>query len=211
MGIFSRLTDIINSNLNSLIERAEDPEKMVRLMIQEMEDTLVEVRSQAVKAIADKREIERRLETLEKLRAEWESKAEFALTKGREDLAKGALAARHRIGEQTDRLAVELAALEEAQSRHQHDLSLLQEKLDEAKARKKALEVRMRTARDRVRIKQSLHDHVKGNTVEQVGTKLARLGEHAQIDIGNADHANIHREGLAATDADELTVLEDPQ
>ena len=90
MGIFSRLTDIVNSNINSILDRAEDPEKIIRMVIQEMEDTLVEVRSSAAKSIADQKDVERRLKKLDKAQADWEKKAELAISKGRDDLAKGA-------------------------------------------------------------------------------------------------------------------------
>src|SRR6266403_307867 len=99
MGIFSRLTDIVNSNINSILDRAQDPEKIIRLIIQEMEDTLVEVRSGAVRTIAEKKESERRLEGLRREHDDWQRRAEFAITKGREDLAKGALLAKARIAE----------------------------------------------------------------------------------------------------------------
>src|SRR5579862_7313762 len=91
MGMFSRISDIVNSNINAILDRAEDPEKIIRLIIQEMEDTLVEVRSSAVKTIAEKKELERKLASLTRDREEWQAKAQLAVTKGRDDLAKGAL------------------------------------------------------------------------------------------------------------------------
>ena len=184
MGIFSRLTDIINANLNSLLERAEDPEKMVRLMIQEMEDTLIEVRSQAVRAMAEKREVERRLGRLTEAAAEWERKAEFALERAREDLAKGALHARRKVEEQAETLHQELELLEDAMTRHSDDLSKLQAKLDEAKSRRKALELRMRTARDNVRVKRSLHDSRVDDALsryESLERRIDELDAEAQV------------------------------
>src|ERR1700756_1592372 len=97
MGIFSRLADIVNSNINAILDRAEDPEKIIRLIIQEMEDTLVEVRSSAGRTIAEKKAIEHRVAMFEREQEECQRRAELAITKGREDLAKGALLAKTRV------------------------------------------------------------------------------------------------------------------
>ena len=106
MGVFSRLSDIINANLNSLLDKAEDPEKIVRLMIQEMEDTLVEVRSAAAKVIAERKERERQLGLLDREQLDWEHKAELALRKDREDLAKMALSHKAALGDQSKAVAL---------------------------------------------------------------------------------------------------------
>jgi phage shock protein A len=158
MGIFSRMTDIMNANINSILDRAEDPEKMVRLMIQEMEDTLVEVRSRAVRSIAEKKEIQRRITRLNEAQEEWAEKAEFAISKGRDDLASGALVAKRKLAEQGATLIEELDLVEDSLARNNEDISQLQAKLEEAKTRKKALEIRMQTAKDRVRVRQTLND-----------------------------------------------------
>ncbi|MFT5394698.1 MAG: phage shock protein A [Gammaproteobacteria bacterium] len=158
MGIFSRMTDIMNANINSILDRAEDPEKMVRLMIQEMEDTLVEVRSRAVRSIAEKKEIQRRITRLNEAQEEWAEKAEFAISKGRDELASGALIAKRKLAEQGATLTEELDLVEDSLARNNGDISQLQAKLEEAKTRKKALEIRMQTAKDRVRVRQTLND-----------------------------------------------------
>ena len=158
MSIFSRFTDIINANVNSLLDKAEDPEKMVRLIIQEMEETLVEVRTQSAKLIADKKELGRRAERLQADAAEWERKAEVALGKDREDLARAALK------EKTDALetaTVNASMLEQIESNLEKlsgDIGLLQQKLQDAKTRQKALILRGKTAKSRIGVKRQLHD-----------------------------------------------------
>ena len=113
MGIFTRFSDIVNSNINAILDKAEDPEKIVRLMIQEMEDTLVEVRSAAARSIADKKDLNRKLESLELELTEWDSKAELAVRKGREDLAKAALVEKSRAASAADVLKNDYFAVDE--------------------------------------------------------------------------------------------------
>ena len=158
MSIFSRLTDIVNSNINSLLDRAEEPEKMARLMIQEMEDTLIEVRSSSVRVIADKKDMEKKLTKVKASQAEWSEKAEFALSNGREDLAKGALVAKRKMEEQATLLERELLIINESLAKSNDDLGKLQAKLDEAKAKKKSLEIRMKTAEKRVKVRKATYD-----------------------------------------------------
>jgi len=158
MSIFSRFTDIINSNINSILDKAEDPEKMVRLIIQEMEETLVEVRTQSAKLIADKKELSRRIERLHLEAEEWESKAEIALSKGREDLARAALKEKSLAEEATMALEADLEVIDINLDKLSGDIGLLQQKLGDAKTRQKGLIVRSRTAESRMGVKRQLHD-----------------------------------------------------
>jgi phage shock protein A len=158
MGIFSRLSDIVNSNLNSLLARAEDPEKIIRLIIQEMEDTLVEVRSATVRTIAERKELERRVVGLKRDEEEWERKAELAVTKGRDDLARGALHAKARVSQTLQDTETHLAQLVEALIRQNEDIGKLQAKLNDAKARQRAIVARHKTATNRIKLKTKLYD-----------------------------------------------------
>ncbi len=156
MGIFSRFTDIINSNINSLLDKAEDPAKMVRLIIQEMEDTLVEVRSSSAKTLADKKELSRQAQRFEKDSEQWQEKAELALSKGREDLARAALVEKKKCVENAAALEDELAHVDEHITKLQGEISQLQEKLADAKARQKAIIMREKTATSRLKVKRNI-------------------------------------------------------
>ena len=201
MTIFSRITDIVNANINALLERAEDPEKMIRLIIQEMEDTLVEVRSQSVRGIADRREIERKIERLETNGREWEDKAAFALGKGREDLAKSALLIKRKLENQAALLREELTLIQESLARHNEDLAKLQAKIDEAKARKSSIELRMSTAKDRVRVRHALHDDRVDDALNRYGSLERRIDE---LEAG----AEVYDMGKAKTLDQEFAELE---
>lgn len=158
MGVFTRLTDIVNSNINAMLDKAEDPEKIVRLIIQEMEDTLVEVRSRAARAIADKKEVERRKAEFELRSREWETKAELAIAKGRDDLARGAIAAKRKALEMADLFAKEYDAIDKSLVRANDDLEKLQAKLKEAKAKQRSLEIRRSAAEGSVMINRAVYD-----------------------------------------------------
>lgn len=156
MGVFSRFTDIINSNINSLLDKAEDPAKMVRLIIQEMEDTLVEVRSSSAKTLADKKDLTRQASRFEQEAEAWQAKAELALSKGREDLARGALLEKKKCAENAEAIVDELSHVDEHITKLQYEISQLQEKLADAKARQKAIIMREKTASSRLKVKQNI-------------------------------------------------------
>ncbi|MCF1438173.1 MAG: phage shock protein PspA, partial [Shewanella sp.] len=156
MGIFSRFADIINSNISALLDKAEDPEKMVRLIIQEMEDTLVEVRSTSARVLAEKKELLRRIDRVEAQVQDWQDKAELALTKDREDLAKAALVEKQNAARTADTLNKELEVVDEQISRLKEEVVLLQEKLADAKARQKTIIMRKQTATSRLEVKKRL-------------------------------------------------------
>ena len=159
MGIFTRFSDIVNSNINAILDKAEDPEKIVRLMIQEMEDTLVEVRSAAARSIADKKDLNRKIEALENERQDWEEKAELALRKGREDLARAALVEKSRVAAAVEAFKQDYEAVDEGLSKLNEDIARLEAKLEDAKARQKALLARHKTANSRLAARKKIHDY----------------------------------------------------
>lgn len=158
MGIFSRTRDVIDSNLGALLNKADDPEKMARLIIQEMEDTLVEVRSTAVRFLARKKELQRAIDTLRSEAADWEAKAELAIRKEREDLARGALTAKRRASERLDEAGRELAHVETEIGKLDEDIGKLRGKLSEARQRQKTINLRSQSASSRIKLREQMDD-----------------------------------------------------
>jgi phage shock protein A len=159
MGIFTRFSDIVNSNINAILDKAEDPEKIVRLMIQEMEDTLVEVRSAAARSIADKKDLNRKIEKLDGEKRDWNDRAELAMRKEREDLAKAALVEKSRATAAVDMLKDDYLAVDEGLAKLNEDIARLESKLEDAKTRQKALLARHKTANSRLAARKKIHDY----------------------------------------------------
>ncbi len=194
MSIFSRLTDIINSNLNALLDKAEDPEKMVRLIIQEMEEALVDVRSTSARAIADKKELSRRQQHLASEAAEWERKAEVAVSKGRDDLAKGALVERNKAQEAQGTIDKELALLDATLAKLNEDVTALQAKIKDAKARQNAIIMRGQAAQTRLGVRRQLHDHNIDDAIARFETYERKMddleGQVESYDMGQKSLAD---------------------
>jgi len=213
MGIFSRFSDIVNSNINAILDKAEDPEKIVRLMIQEMEDTLVEVRSAAARSIADKKDLNRKLEALEREQREWDNKAELAIRKGREDLAKAALVEKSRATAAAEIIKADYVAIDEGLAKLNEDIARLENKLQDAKARQKSLLARHKTANSRLAARKKIHDyHIDDAMVrfEQYTRRIDDVeGRIEAYDLGlpkdlNHEFAGLEAEESVAKELDEL-------
>ena len=207
MTIFSRLSDIINANLNALLDRAEDPAKLIRLVIQEMEDTLVEVRSGAVRVIAERKELERRIAALAAERDEWARKAEFALTRDREDLARGALTAKAQLVRQLADAQLQLTHIVQGLEAQNADLAKLQAKLADAKSREKILANRHNTAAAQLKLRGKLHDV----RVTDAFSKFERIELALDEMEGKVEAYDLGHNGQGKTLADEFADLEADQ
>ena len=213
MGIFTRFSDIVNSNINAILDKAEDPEKIVRLMIQEMEDTLVEVRSAAARSIADKKDLNRKLESLDAEVRDWDDKAELALRKGREDLATAALVEKSRVQAAVDALKADYVTVDEGLAKLNEDIARLEAKLSDAKARQKALLARHKTANSRLAARRKIHDYKIDDAMVRFEQYTRRIddveGRIESYDLGlpkdlNHEFASLEAEEAVKKELDEL-------
>jgi len=154
MSIFSRTRDIIAANVIDLIERSDDPAKTIRVIILEMEETLVEVRAGAARLIADQKEKRRAVAQLSGLQDSWSERAELALSKGRDDLARLALVEKEKLTGLGDELREEIATIDRTLRASEGDISKLQAKLREARVRQNAVATRFETAHNQVRLRE---------------------------------------------------------
>ena len=183
MSIFSRTRDIFAANMTELLDRAEDPARMIRMIILEMEETLVEVRASAARSIADGKEMRRALGRLDDLQTSWTEKAELALSKDREDLAKAALMERQKAAEMADGLKAEMKVIDETLKGYEVDIAKLQNKLREARARQNAIAARFESAVTRARARELLN----GSRTEDAFSRFEILERRADFAEGRAD------------------------
>lgn len=192
MSIFSRLSDIINSNLTALLDKAENPEKMIRMMIQEMEETLVEVRSATAKVIAEKKTVNRRIDHLRKQADDWQQKAELAMSKDREDLAKAALLEKDDINNTVAVLEDELGKLDETLDKLSYEIEQLQAKLNDARARQKTIVMRSNATQSRVDVNRKLHDY----NIDNAMNRFEYYEKKIDLMEGEVDSLNLQQRGL---------------
>ena len=202
MGIFSRFSDIVNANINAVLEKAEDPEKIIRLMIQEMEDTLVEIRSAAAKCIADRKELGRHIEHLEREKEEWANRAELAVRREREDLARAALGEKQAIADRVEQMKQEMEGLDGQLEKFNSDITQLQGKLDDAKTRQRSIVIRHNTASSQLSARKHIHD-------DRIDEMLFRF-ENAERRIDRVEsEAEAVSMGRGRNLADEIAGLEE--
>jgi phage shock protein A len=185
--VFSRARDIFAANMTELLDRAEDPARMIRMIILEMEETLVDIRATAARSIADIKEMRRAVRRLDELSADWTGKAELALSKGRDDLAKAALAERQQAGEMAEGLRDELDQMEQVLRGYEVDIAKLQGKLREARARQNAIAARLESAVTRARAREIMH----GSRTADAFAKFELLERRADFAEGRCEALGI--------------------
>ena len=203
MGIFSRTRDIIAANFNDMLDKADDPQKMIRMIILEMEETLVEVRASAARTIADQKEMHRHTVKLDKLQADWADKAQLALSKDREDLARAALVEKKKAADMSEQLKEEIGVLDDALRAYEQDINKLQNRLREARSRQTAIAARLESAENRVKLRSLMTEE----RVDDALTRFDQLERRVDYAEGRADALSIS-DGNKSSLADEIAALE---
>lgn len=187
MGIFSRTRDIIAANFNDMLDKAEDPAKMIRLIILEMEETLVEVRTSSARTIADQKELRRHVAKLDKLQEDWSDKAQLALSKDREDLARAALLERKKAADMANQLREEILVLDDALRAYEEDIEKLQSRLREARSRQSSIAARLQSAENRVKLRTLL----SSERVDEAMARFDQLERRVDYAEGRAEAMNL--------------------
>ena len=203
MGIFSRTRDIIAANFTDLLDKADDPTKMIRMIILEMEETLVEVRASAARTIADQKEMHRHTIKLDRLQADWAEKAQLALSKDREDLARGALVEKKKAVDMADQLKVEIGVLDDALRAYELDIDKLQNRLREARSRQTAIAARLESAENRVKLRTLL----ASERVDEAMARFDQLERRVDYAEGRADALNLADGSAQPSLADQISAL----
>ncbi|PNH87780.1 phage shock protein PspA [Vibrio diazotrophicus] len=207
MGIFSRFADIINSNISALLDKAEDPEKMIRLIIQEMEDTLVEVRTNSAKAIADKKELARKVASIDDQIEDWQNKATLALNKQRDDLARAALIEKQKLQSVLKSLHTEQTLVEETIDKLTGEITKLESKITETRAKQQALAIRSQSAVNRRNVQRHLHTSRTEEAMskfEQYSRKVDELEAEADLYAQSAQGKSLDQEFAELQAQDEI-------
>jgi phage shock protein A len=185
--VFSRARDIFAANMAELLDRSEDPAKMIRMIILEMEETLVDIRATAARSIADIKEMGRAVARLDEIAVDWTAKAELALSKDRDDLAKAALAERQKASEMAEGLRDELKQMEQVLRGYEADIAKLQAKLREARARQNAIAARLESAVARAKAREIMH----GSRTQDAFSRFELLERRADFAEGRAEALGI--------------------
>lgn len=204
MGIFNRARDIFAANFNELLDKADDPQKMIRMIILEMEETLVEVRASAARTIADQKEMHRHSVKLDKLQADWSEKAQLALSKDREDLARAALVEKKKAADMSEQLKAEIAVLDDALRAYEQDIQKLQNRLREARSRQTAIAARLESAENRVKLRSLMTNE----RVDDALTRFDQLERRVDYAEGRADALQIADGSGKPSLSDEIAALE---
>lgn len=207
MGIFSRFADIVNSNISALLDKAEDPEKMIRLIIQEMEDTLVEVRTNSAKAIADKKELARKVDSIVQQIEDWQAKATLALNKQREDLARAALIEKQKLQKVLKGLHTEQTLVEETIDKLTGEIAKLESKITETRAKQQALAIRSQAASNRRDVQRHLHTNRTDEAMakfEQYSRKVDELEAEADLYAQSGQGKSLEQEFAELQAQDEI-------